>query len=243
MRRLLRRAMPAPALPLYAIGDIHGRADLLDAVLELIAADRAAHGIADARLIFLGDYVDRGPDSAGVLQRLRKMQDAAPRDVVCLMGNHERMMLDALDDPTGRGERWLGDFGGPTLRSYGIDGGVEDMRAAERLRAALPTGLEDWLRALPLWHRSGDVVCVHAGMDPALPPEAQTEATMLWMRPGRFARSRRDGLWIVHGHTVVPVPSVARRTICVDTGASASGRLTAAAILPDAPVRFLQTTG
>lgn len=113
--------------------------------------------------------------------------------------------------------------------------------AADRLRAAMVPGLHDWLRDLPLWHRSGDVACVHAAMDPSQPPEAQEARVMLWGFDAFHRHARRDGLWVVHGHNVVDEPSVHARKIATDTGAYFSNRLTAAAILPDEPVRFLTT--
>ena len=152
------------------------------------------------------------------------------------MGNHERMMLEFLDDPAGRGARWLGNGGLQTLASFGIGGlgarpALEDMtKASEALAVALPDGMEAWLRALPLMWRSGNLVCVHAGMNPAKPPEAQEASTLLWGHPKFLSQPRRDGLWVVHGHTIVEAPEAQAGRIAVDTGAYHSGRLTAAAL-------------
>ncbi|PWJ12880.1 metallophosphoesterase family protein [Jannaschia seohaensis] len=224
---------PAPERPVYAVGDLHGRADLLAEMLALIEADAA--GGPEAVTVFLGDYVDRGPDARATLDALRALD---PARTVCLMGNHERMLLDALDRPGERGDRWLTHGGMETLASYGLGALFDPEEIAMRLRAALPPGTEAWLRGLPATWRSGDVVCVHAALDPVLALDAQDPRVLLWGRPPR--RARRDGLWVVHGHTVVDAPELAGRRVAVDTGAWASGRLTAAAIFPGAPIRFLQ---
>lgn len=243
---------PCPAHPLYVVGDIHGRIDLLDEVLDRIATDITAQGPeaeGPARLVFLGDYIDRTGEGGAVVALLSALQGDAPEDVVCLMGNHERMVLDALDDPQARFGRWLRHGGQQTCVGLGLGdvptdpGPDEAHRLAERLRAALPDGSEAWLRALPLWYRSGDVLCVHAAMDPDLSPRDQQAQTMLWDGCKAFhQRPRPDGLWVVHGHTVVPDPAVRDRRISVDTGAYFSDRLTAAALGPGRAPRFLQTS-
>ncbi|RKF12407.1 serine/threonine protein phosphatase [Roseovarius spongiae] len=234
----------APTQPLYAIGDIHGSSALVEPLLARIDADIVEAGHADPHLVFLGDYVDRGDGSASVLEHLRALQADLPGSVTCLMGNHERMMLDFLDDPAGRGARWLANGGLQTLASFGVGGigarpSLEDMSdAAEALHAALPAGLEAWLRALPLWWQSGNVVCVHAAMNPEKPPEAQDNRALLWGHRRFFEIPREDGLWVVHGHTITREPTVAGGRIAVDTGAYHSGRLTAAAIT-EGGCRFL----
>ncbi|SEK96297.1 serine/threonine protein phosphatase 1 [Roseovarius nanhaiticus] len=241
-------ALIAPARPLYAIGDVHGRDDLIEPMIERIDADAAARGFDAADLIFLGDYVDRGPRSAEVLARLRGMAETMPDMVTCLGGNHERMMLDFLDDPAGRGARWLINGGIETLASYGVDGldakspgkaPVEDMmEASDALARAMPDGMADWLRALPLWWQSGNMVCVHAAMNPARAPEDQKDRALIWGHQDFGAKPRQDGLWVVHGHTIVKEPLLEPGRICVDTGAYATGRLTAAALTAGA-CRFL----
>lgn len=237
---------PAPDKSLYVVGDIHGRVDLLDTLLELIERDRRDRGTGEAVTMFLGDYVDRGPDTDGVLARLRSLCDLAEPGAICLMGNHERMMLDFLEDPASVGPVWLRNGGRETLLSFDIDDpSAEDMPAhhaelAARLRAALPAGTEDWLRALPLWHRDGNVVCVHAGMNALRRPEDQDPRALLWGRGSFLTWPRLDRLWVVHGHTVVPKPTLRHRRIAVDTGAWFSGRLTAAVLHPGAPVRFME---
>lgn len=231
--------LPCPARPVCMVGDIHGRADLLDRLLEIIAAESG-----DPVLIFAGDYIDRGPDSAAVLERL------AGLGAVCLMGNHERMLLDFLDAPAQAGVRWLGNGGAETLASFGVGqrgGGRSGASSAgdrlaglaAALRAALPPGQEAWLRGLPLWWQGEGLGVVHAGADPDLPLERQTETALLWGHRG-FHRPRADGLWIAHGHVIVEEPRAEAGRIAVDTGAWRTGRLTGAWIAGGA-VRFLQT--
>lgn len=233
-------APPAPERLTHVVGDIHGCAAPLDALLARIEADR---GDADADLVFVGDYVDRGPDSAAVLDRLIALSGARPGRVHCLLGNHDRMLLDFLDAPD-RGRRWLDLGGAATLASFGI-GHVSAPSAAERLermaaalRAALGPDREAWLRARPLWWRSGTLVAVHALTGPDRAMEDQDEATLLWARPGRDLRPRTDGAWVVHGHTILPEPRSLAGHVGIDTGAFRGGPLTAA-VFDGGPVRFL----
>lgn len=248
LRRLLR-PLPAPDIPplprldapVCIVGDIHGRADLLTRMLQLIAAQPQA---AQARLIFAGDYIDRGPDTDKVLALLRELTQSGK--AICLMGNHERMLLDAIDQPNAAGKRWLLNGGDATLASFGAIGRLPGETEAERMaalaaqiRAGLPDGIEAWLRALPLWWQDQGLAVVHAGADPALPIEDQAEASLLWGHR-RFGQPRADGLWIVHGHVIVAEPQVQAGRIAVDTGAWTSGRLSAAWI-EAGQVRFITT--
>jgi serine/threonine protein phosphatase 1 len=211
---------PAPEAPVYVVGDIHGRADLLDTLLDRIAEDRAAQGWDRAITVFVGDYIDRGGDSAGVLARCRALAEGP--DVVCLMGNHEVMCLDFL---TGTG----GD----------APGMVDDLRAAALAR--IPAAVIDWLKARPLVWTSGDLAVCHATPDPLVPLADLSPRDLLWGRPKPGMPDRADGYWLVHGHTVVRAPQLAGRRVNVDTGAFDSNLLTAAVIAPGAPIRFLGT--
>ena len=238
---------PAPEAPVFAVGDIHGRADLLERLLRVIDAEPDA---AEATLVFVGDYIDRGDHSAAVLDILRGLEAERPGRVVCLLGNHERMMLDFLDDPVAKGRRWLRNGGLQTLLSFGaglrgtaIGEGLaaEDReRLSDALRARLPDGLEGWLRARPLFWQSGTVAITHAGADPARPLAEQGEKPLIWGHQAFFEQPRADGLWIVHGHTVQDAPSAGAGRIAIDTGAVFTGRLTAVALAPGAAPRFLQ---
>lgn len=231
--------LPQPDPALWLIGDIHGRADLLDRLLGLVRVTTPA-----PRLIFAGDYIDRGPASAPVLVRLQELvRDEA---AICLMGNHERMLLDALDQPAEAALRWLRNGGDATLASFGISGRLPGASEAERLagmaealRQALPPGTEAWLRDLPLYWQDGGLAVVHGGADPTLPMADQPEDALLWGHRD-FHKPRKDGLWIAHGHVVVAEPNAAAGRIALDTGAWATGRLTAARIGADG-VMFLQT--
>lgn len=235
---------PVPGRPFYAIGDVHGRAGLIEPLLERIDADADAHDIADPVLVFLGDYVDRGEASADVLAHLRALTRDMPGNVVCLMGNHERMMLDFIDDPAHKGAFWLRHGGLQTLASFGISDippptDAEGLIAtAARLGESMCPGLEDWVRNLPLRWTSGNVSCVHAAMDPHQPPDRQQARVLQWGHPGFFDLPRDDNHWVVHGHTVVDSPRAEGGRIAVDTGAWYTGRLSAVAVTK-APLRFL----
>ncbi len=192
----------------------------------------------DQQIVFLGDYVDRGADSAKTLRFLYEVAQRRPDQVVCLMGNHEKMMCEFIDDPLDRGARWLRNGGLATLASFGITGLAEKptpdraMEACDQLEAAIPKEVLDWLVDLPLsWH-SGNVWCAHAAMDPDAPPQTQRSKTMLWGHPAFLKSPREDGICVVHGHTIVDQPFNANSRIAVDTGAHRTGRLTAAYIAP-----------
>jgi len=248
---VFRRAAAArPRVPsgqrVYAVGDVHGRLDLLDRMLAMIAEDAATGRPGTAStVVMLGDYVDRGPDGAGVLDRLR----AGPPPglgLVCLRGNHDDTLLRFLDDATA-GEAWLGFGGGATLASYGVrpppsgEVGLDRLVAAQRaLRSAMPPRHADFLSHLPYRLALGGYLFVHAGVRPGVPAERQTPADMMWIRD-EFLRSGADhGRVVVHGHTVVRVPEVRRNRIGIDTGAYATGRLTAL-VLEGEDRRFLHT--
>ena len=223
----------APAGPMQVVGDVHGRLDLLRLILD--ARD------PDLPLICVGDYIDRGEQSAGVLRLL------AEGPHVCLMGNHEAMMLDFLDAPEAAGQRWLRNGGLQTLASFGVagvtvtSGPATLVTAAMALRRAMGDDLIGWLRALPLYHLSGNVAVVHAGADPARPIDVQSNS-LVWGHAD-FARTpRNDGVWVVHGHTVVDRPIVAQGRVAIDTGAYATGALTMARIDAGA-LRFVSTDG
>lgn len=229
-----------PVTPVSIIGDVHGCLTLAQSLYgELDATDQ---------VVFVGDFVDRGEDSAGVLKWLRDLQIANPDRVTCLMGNHEVMMIEFLDDPAKRGARWLSHGGLQTLASFGVPGAREIMQPDELiaisdlLRKALPDGLEDWLRALPTSWNSGNLWVVHAGANPELPLNSQSEKTFLWGSSAFLRESRTDGFWVAHGHTVVDIPEQRASRISTDTGAYHSGRLTAARCLPNGEVYFIQAT-
>lgn len=221
----------------YAIGDIHGRSDMLDELLWRIKDD--AGSLYEAKLIFLGDYVDRGPDSRGVIDRLISLgQDY--EDAVFLKGNHEALLLDFLAEPEDL-PHWVEWGGAETLESYGLDTvGKEYGALAEEFLEAAPQSHLDFLNGLKLTHIEGDYLFVHAGVRPGTPLEEQTEEDLIWIRK-RFhnaAPSSRPDYVVVHGHTPTDKPDDAGWRIGVDTGACYGGLLTAVA-LKDNTRRFL----
>lgn len=253
--RLFRKSAPAPQIPparhvemppirpdrlLAVIGDIHGCDRLLERLLARIAAEAPG-----AQVICVGDFVDRGEESAAVLRRLHAACLADP-GFVCLAGNHEAMLLDFIDRPEETGARWLRYGGLQTLASFGIGGlretaSPEECRAqSAAFRAALGPELEAWLRALPLTFQSGNLAVVHAAADPDLPMSLQSRRVLQWGHEAFPQRGREDRTWIVHGHTVMPEPVMAQGRVAVDTGAYATGQLTAALISPETEsLRFI----
>lgn len=215
----------APDGPFCVIGDVHGRIDLLDRMLDRIGTERS--------VVCVGDYVDRGEHSSEVLVRLQDRPDTT-----CLKGNHEEMLLKFLEDPISAGPRWLRYGGLQTLASFGVSGVTDTSRgddltaARDRLQQAMGDQMCEWLNDLPLWYRSGNVAVVHAGADPHCSIEHQDNASLLWGHPDFLKSGRPDGLWVVHGHTIVDEPSSKNGRIAIDTGAYATGRLTAAMISP-----------
>lgn len=216
----------------YAVGDIHGRADLLEPLLALIEADIAQTGAHEPVVVFLGDYVDRGPNSREVIDLLLS---GRPQGAECifLKGNHEAAMMDfVLGRPGARA--WLSHGGLDTLVSYGVEPpflGADDeqVQAARRaLLEAIPLAHHRFLGGLRDFFCAGPYLFAHAGMDPAKPLVDQTERDLLWTREPFLSDRKPLPYRVVHGHTPVPEPHVDARRIGVDTGAYATGVLTAA---------------
>ena len=222
----------------YAIGDIHGRADMLDDLLAQIDADIGDH--KQAQLIFLGDYIDRGLDSRGVIDRLLAVREERP-DSVFLKGNHEAILLDFLSEPEDL-PHWL-DWGGEeTLESYSIDPtrGLSPSELADAMKKAMPRDHLAFIKSLDLKHIEGDYLFVHAGVRPGTPLEDQEETDLLWIRK-RFHNapaSERPDYVVVYGHTPEDKPVDAGWRIAVDTGACYGGALTAA-VLEGTTRRFI----
>jgi serine/threonine protein phosphatase 1 len=249
IQRLLRRDAPPPrrvpdGVRAYAIGDIHGRLDLFETMVARIAADCTGWP-GDVEVVLLGDYVDRGPDSAAMLDRLAGSLPGWARWTL-LKGNHEQAMLDAIEGIGGARilQLWLDNGGRETVRSYGVPapvayGGDLDAIAAA-LRAAVPARHVELLRGLRLSHRIGDYLFVHAGIRPGVPLEAQDERDLLWIRDEFLECRDEHGCVVVHGHSITPVVDERDNRIGIDTGAFATGRLTAA-VLEGATRRYLST--
>lgn len=228
---------------IYAIGDVHGRRDLLDQLLARIKKDSESEDAPVRKvLVLLGDLIDRGPDSKGVMDRAAQLKDGdilADFDVHIMKGNHEDAMLKFLAgrDPA---DTWRCNGGVETLESYGIDPDqpVDALRKA--MLAALPDTHKRLLRDMEIRHTEGDYGFVHAGVKPGVAWDAQTETDMLWIRK-EFTESIADfGYVVVHGHTPTPQPSVNANHIGIDTRAWASGKLTCL-VLDGEDQRFIST--
>ncbi len=230
-----------PGVRVYAVGDVHGRLDLLCRMDRLISADMAASGAERHVVVFLGDYVDRGPQSAEVVESLISGRPAGV-ETICLKGNHEDFLLDVAH---GRKSpvNWLMNGGASTLDSYGLNAWAlrDDLDAVgPALTAALPPAHLEFLDALPTSHRIGGAFFAHAGIDPERSLGMQSDIDLMWVRH-KFLSSERDhGAVVVHGHTPVAAPEIRRNRINCDTGAWATNRLTAA-VLENGRARFLST--
>jgi serine/threonine protein phosphatase 1 len=227
-------ALPAD-LRIYAVGDLHGCAGRLDALHELIAADSAALPPMRTVLVYLGDYVDRGPDSAGVVERLMRPPPVRGAEVVTLLGNHEQMMLEALAPRPAQGAAglWLGNGGTATLESYGAD-----PDNPEGWEAAVDADHLDFLAGCALSWSAGDYLFVHAGVRPDLPLHRQDAMDLLWMREPFLSWQGELEAVVVHGHTPAGQPEVLPHRIGLDTGAVFGGPLTCAVLEADR-LRFL----
>lgn len=231
----------APGEPICIVGDIHGCDGLLQRLLDHLDARSDP-----PRLVCVGDYVDRGENSRGVLDLLFARDRS--ETLICLQGNHEEALLDFIADPSGQGRRWLRFGGLQTLASYGIGGlserssGDATVEAAETFAAELGPEMLNWLRAMPLWHQSGNLGIVHAAADPAKSLEDQGSSALKWGHRDFPDTGRSDGLWIAHGHTITPEVSVKNGIISVDTGAYATGRLSAAIAYPDGRTEIVVAT-
>ena len=243
------RQIPSPeaeeATRVYAIGDVHGRLDLLLQMERLIAEDMAGRGGRPV-ICHLGDYIDRGPSSAEVIEHLLRLPKDEPRRVF-LKGNHEDMMLHFLDDPAAHGPRWFKWGARELMQSYGVEP-PEDLETADwaalrdELAARLPPEHLEFLKGLRLGFAWRGWLFVHAGLHPDNPVEAQAERDLMWIREPFLSSERDFGLRIVHGHTVVEEVKIAPNRIGLDTGAYRSGRLTALVAEEGGDFKLLQTS-
>ena len=215
-------AIVPPGRRVYAIGDIHGCDAQLANLYEIIADDLARRPIDQPVLLHIGDYVDRGADTAGVLRRLLRGSPVAGMEVVNLVGNHDETMLHALSGDRPAATDWLFAGGRPALESYGID--PDSPR--EAWPENVPTEHLDFLRNLTLTHREGGYFFVHGGIRPGVPLEQQSREDLLRMRQP-FLYSEADfGAVVVHGHTPVKEPVVRHNRVAIDTGAVFGGKMT-----------------
>jgi len=231
-------------LRVYAVGDVHGRLDLLDQLLDAIEDDAASAPDLVKYIVYLGDYVDRGPYSRGVIERL--VEGPPPGfGAIHLKGNHEASMMEFLEDIS-IGPNWLTFGGTATLASYHLPPLHEEaepemlMQAQERLRAVLPPTHRSFLESLRTSVTIGDYLFVHAGIRPGVPLDRQREQDLLWIRE-EFLHSTIDhGKVVVHGHTITMEPEVRANRIGIDTGAFATNHLTCL-VLEGTERRFLST--
>ncbi|MGF7154677.1 metallophosphoesterase [Novosphingobium gossypii] len=234
IRKILGRAEPrrAPSIPpgerVYAVGDIHGRADLFEALIRTIENDDARRGLARTTVVLLGDLIDRGDDSAAVVARAR--QWGHERQVEFIQGNHEEMLLVAREDVDSL--KGFLKFGGlETIASYGIDPDtardlpMEDLQ--RRMVEAIPQEDFDFLDGFKKMVRIGDYAFVHAGVRPQTPLEHQLGRDCRWIREPFLSHRGDFGAFVVHGHTITEEPDVCDNRIGIDTGAFLHGTLTA----------------
>lgn len=218
----------------YAIGDVHGRYDLFRRLMNIIERDQASRLAAPTRLILLGDIVDRGPDSAKMVKGCMNLTASTDRFMV-LKGNHEEMMVDALRGSLYAYRQWLKFGGRETLLSWGVDEALLDGPATmDKLRhAAAIVGEEaiQWLARLPLYHRHGDYLFVHAGIRPGVALRRQRAEDLLWITDDFLDSEASHGMIVVHGHTISEHrPVVRNNRIGIDTGAYRTNQLTAIGI-------------
>ena len=236
---------PAAAIPegerVYAVGDIHGRRDLFDALIKAIEHDDAKSGKAETTVILLGDLVDRGPDSAGVLRLARKWQKH--RKVRILAGNHEEMFLRSFEEKDVL-RHFLRHGGKETILSYGVD--KKEFTAAslkevqQLMRKAVPEKHIAFLQGFENMIEAGDYLFVHAGIDPARTLDKQKAKDLRWIREPFLSHGEAHERVVVHGHTITDAPEDMGNRIGVDTGAYASGCLTAL-VLEGTERRYLST--
>ena len=250
LNRLFSAGLRTPANPVvpdglrvYAIGDVHGRFDLLIEMTENIRADLADDPPEASVEIYLGDYVDRGPDACSVIEWLRS-ETGGCDERICLKGNHEEIFLQFIADP-GIAEYWR-DLGGfETLYSYGVQPPVartgEAMLAShEQLMRVLPAEDLQFLQSLTPYASFGDYLFVHAGLRPGVVLEKQSEEDLIWIREPFLTSTHDFGQIVVHGHTPGDAPDIRGNRINIDTGAYLTGCLTCL-VLQGTERRFLTT--
>jgi calcineurin-like phosphoesterase family protein len=226
---------PAPAsLPpgqrVYAIGDVHGCLERLEALHALIAEDLAARPVGEVALVHLGDYVDRGPDSAGVVALLAAGVPLADVPTINLMGNHEHMMLAAVaTGETDATDLWLANGGADSLLSWGVPRSAQP----KEWPSYLPLPHLVFLRDLAVHHAAGGYLFVHAGIRPGIPLERQSRHDQMWIREPFLSFTEPFGPVVVHGHTPRQEPTVRPNRIGIDTGAVMGGVLTCVVLEED----------
>lgn len=229
----------------YAFGDVHGRADLLERLFVKVEADIAEHAKdQNIVLVFLGDYIDRGFQSREVVDFLLS-ERISQYQCIFLKGNHEEALMKFMTDPS-FGPRWAGYGGLETLTSYSVrpprirTAGEEWGIACDALNEAMPPDHRRFFNSLEISATIGDYIFVHAGLRPGRPLEEQVEEDALWIREEFLKDNSSFGVIVVHGHTPIAAPYRDFRRIGIDTGAYLSGKLTAACFMRS-DVRFITT--
>lgn len=212
----------------YVVGDVHGARDSLARLHEQIRTDLATRPVPAAVVVHLGDYIDQGPDSAGVIGLLAA-NPFPGLTMVNLLGDHERMLLDALDGDRAAATDWLWAGGKAALQSWGLSPDLPREHWAE----SLPAEHVAWLRGLALSHREGSYLFVHAGIRPGIEVNEQTREDLLTIRQPFLSTEQDFGVVVVHGHSSVPAVAVLPNRIGLDTGAGMGGKLTCAVLEDD----------
>lgn len=229
----------------YGVGDIHGRLDLLDDLLARIEADIRARPRRRNFIVFLGDLIDRGPDSAAVVERLRTYRPADARPIF-LAGNHEEILLRVLAAEPEVLSSWLRFGGAECVASYGLAAaklaGLDETEAAALLRRHIPPAHLAFIEGFGDTFRFGDYLFVHAGIRPGVALEDQTQRDLRWIRDPFLNDTKPHGFLVVHGHTIVDEVEEKYNRIAIDTGAVHSGILTAI-VIEEEERRYLSTGG
>lgn len=228
-RGLLQRNASTDGQRLIAIGDIHGRWDLLAALIKTIEQHVGGGPKGNDQLLFLGDFIDRGPDSRRIIQFLRTAQSNSRR-VHVLLGNHEQALLHAIEGDPDAQRLWLDHGAAATLASFDIalpQPGEGHRAFGTRVAASIGADTVDWLRDLPSSRRFGSYFFCHAGIRPGRALYRQSVDDLIWIRDAFIASERRHGAVIVHGHTIANDVEVRHNRIGVDTGAYRTGKLSA----------------
>ena len=243
----LRNGRSLPAVPegirIYAIGDVHGRADLLKLLLLQIEIDTLLHSVSQPITVLVGDYIDRGPNSRQVIDLL--LEHRRSHEMVFLKGNHEQLLLKFLEEPATLAH-WQQCGGLETLISYGLKPPInasffEQTKLAHDFGNMLSGDHRQFLEALKLFFSCGDFLFVHAGLRPLVPIEQQKEDDLLWIRDEFLFWDKPFEKIVVHGHTPVLEPDIQFNRINIDTGAFATERLTCLIIEGNEITPFIDT--
>lgn len=228
----IRAAEPRvpPGYRVYAIGDVHGRLDLLDDLLKQVESDIEGRGLARNIIVFLGDLIDRGPSSAQVIDRVRAYNPSNAQ-VILLIGNHEEVLLRLLRGESELVRDWLKFGGAECAKSYGISPAslkrLDPRRAVAILREKIPEDHASFLRSFGDTFRIGDYLFVHAGVRPGVPLAEQSQADLRWIREPFLDNGEDHGFIVIHGHTIREQIDIRHNRIGLDTGAYRTGLLTA----------------